>query len=60
MSSPLFSPFTINNFTFKNRLGVAPMTRIGIKSCQICNRIRIRCAGFFGYPGKERGRPGVY
>lgn len=28
MSSDLFSPFTINEFTFKNRLGVAPMTRM--------------------------------
>ena len=27
MSSDLFSPFSINEFTFKNRLGVAPMTR---------------------------------
>ena len=26
--SSLFSPFTINEFTFKNRLGVAPMTRM--------------------------------
>ncbi len=28
MTSSLFSPFTINEFTFKNRLGVAPMTRM--------------------------------
>ncbi|MEH0018113.1 MAG: NADH:flavin oxidoreductase [Desulfobacter sp.] len=28
MSASLFSPFTINEFTFKNRLGVAPMTRM--------------------------------
>ncbi|MCG8617337.1 MAG: NADH:flavin oxidoreductase [Desulfobacterales bacterium] len=28
MTSDLFSPFTINEFTFKNRLGVAPMTRM--------------------------------
>jgi 2,4-dienoyl-CoA reductase-like NADH-dependent reductase (Old Yellow Enzyme family) len=28
MTSSLFSPFSINEFTFKNRLGVAPMTRM--------------------------------
>jgi len=28
MTSSLFSEFTINEFTFKNRLGVAPMTRM--------------------------------
>ena len=28
MTSPLFSPFSINGFTFRNRLGVAPMTRM--------------------------------
>ncbi|MDD9303382.1 MAG: NADH:flavin oxidoreductase [Desulfobacter sp.] len=28
MTSSLFTPFTINEFTFKNRLGVAPMTRM--------------------------------
>ncbi|MCA1793278.1 MAG: NADH-dependent flavin oxidoreductase [Desulfobacteraceae bacterium] len=28
MTSPLFSPFTIKQITFKNRIGVAPMTRM--------------------------------
>ena len=28
MTSQLFTPFSINEFTFKNRLGVAPMTRM--------------------------------
>ncbi len=28
MTNDLFSPFTINEFIFKNRLGVAPMTRM--------------------------------
>lgn len=28
MTSLLFSPFTIKNITCKNRIGVAPMTRM--------------------------------
>lgn len=28
MESPIFSPFTINDIEFKNRIGVAPMTRM--------------------------------
>ena len=35
MTQDLFSEFSINEFTFKNRLGVAPMTRMSASSNSI-------------------------